>query len=536
MTVYTYQQKKEKLEQKLGSEYKVKKIFTNEKGVEVATIHHKVCKAEKNLNYKYVRSSKKEQFCEVCAAKQFKQRKQDLLDEKFGKGQITLVEYNGERKKSLFKANQCGHTFSVLYPTIIDRKDTNYICPECQKNTVYKPVLSDEEIQRKLDEVYNRKIIYVNDKQRTGNIAKDPLTFKFRKCNHTFERLFYPLIKSKNTEAVKCQICENDIVKNHYRKLNDVILPSHEIVGRATDTKKVIYDIRCKECNEITAKIRVESGMGKYAKCKCSCGDINQQEIINNFLDIFHIGKTDKLNKYISIDDLRDFQIKRTTNYKFQKSFEQTFMNSMGTFYENNQFITDIPFPQDKISMDFTNLNMKFKFEGVTYKLLNVYAFDLKGLYDINKVIEIEYETSTVQRFLFVIKKGRYATYTSLRDSTGERKVANLVFNILHLLTNYYNERTTKFTSKIRKNSYRENNIDEVGITEHKVLTKDIKTKYVNIVNVGNTKRRKIKASYDVAGHFRHYIKTGKRIYIASFEKGKQYRHIRRIEKDYIIK
>ena len=103
-------------------------------------------------------------------------------------------------------------------------------------------------------------------------------------------------------------------------------------------------------------------------------------------------------------------------------------------------------------------------------------------------------------------------------------------------MTNYNNERTTKFTSKIRKNSYRENNIDEVGITEHKVLTKDIKTNYVNIVNVGNTKRRKIKASYDVAGHFRHYVKTGKRIYIAPFEKGKQYRHIRRIEKDYIIK
>lgn len=290
-------------------------------------------------------------------------------------------------------------------------------------------------------------------------------------------------------------------------------------------------EVICNDCGKVTSILRSEHLKGQVQfRAKCSCETFNQKHIAENCLNLMKQGKVERLNKYFSVDDLKEIHSEKLVEYNIDKSLNKDL--------QNLEYIHDT-LPQVKINLPFKKINVKLKnyifHEHI--ELIEINAIKVNNLIYVNTVIEAVYKTKRGLNSCYLVLRNNKLGFLSKKNVTNIKAMQNAI-NIIEYITNLQdNKKKQKYTNVFNQNTYYQQEVEEgeTGIVDHKLLIKDTKSRYLYI-NQGYSTKRKIRTSYTVSGHYRHYRKSNKKIFINSFEKGKQYRHIRRIEKNYKLK
>lgn len=523
--------REERIINKIGDQYSVKLIEEDGPKSKIL-ITHKECGCEKVRQYAAV--IRYGYQCECLKKKEKMKEIQQKIDEYYGENRFILEDLgNIKNKESKVRVVKCNHLIEEVKISAFLKNKKTYGCPICDKSASNR--YTDEDINQKLYDKFKNKIEYISGYDG----AASNCLFRFKPCNHEHTMHIANLFNRKTYADLQCPTC-ND--KDRYRRkdIESVLLPIYKTGERLPNSS--YYKVHCSICGSEQPNRRAGDSQSMSNRCNCE-RDI-QKEIIDCVLDVLFKGKTDRKSNYVDIEKLIEIQTKRKINYKISKGLYKDLNDIYNKYISTLRDITTIKLPYDKIEIDLTNNEtILIHSKKTNYFITKIVALNL-NCFDVETVVYIEYKnTKTDYSTCFYTRKNKPITFVRTDENgvnkySGLRyecnKIGNLAINIIQYLTNIYNIEKEVAPATGRTNNVNNYVPNEFGVTEYKTLVKDTKKKYATIKN-NSTKKRKIMANFTVAGHYMHF-QNGNKSFRDTYEKGEEYRHIRRIEKDYIIK
>lgn len=458
---------------------------------------------------------------------------QERVDEIIGVGHITILKSESIYDDATFKCNINNEEFTMKLGTILYSSNE---CPICKEKRKKEELI--KKYQRIIDEKFNNKAkvldvkthLYVSGK--SGKKISRVILDIVHSCGHREERN----VSVINSATLNCQKCNSfsEKFKKKNKQIEKNIFPLYKVLevykyGSDVDKKlrntRRMFKLECKKCGDI---IDIHAPF-LYKHGKCSCINKEKLKISLNLLDIFfEKGKTEKLNDLLDIEYIKELRHYRQINY---------------TFKTNDFILPEIEYSRSSISkIKLPHKYMKIVFDTPvnyidTRNNMEIYEINILNFdnLEIDNIFSVVFRTKRVDK-IRTLRFYSYQTYTVLEDNLLKpyaHTIKEFICRIILMLTSSDNNYYLSDSSK----SYEYNDEREESITnlvEYKDVTINNKTKNIIIKDKGRSKR-KIKASFDVRGHW-HTLRNGKKKFFEQYEKGKQYRNIKRIEKNYIIK
>lgn len=464
--------------------------------------------------------------CKVCSEKrkeiERKNEFQKRLNEKFNE-QYEVINFTKVKENTTIKCLKCNHEFVIKGSNILT--PTFGGCPNCRS----KNIISLEEIKRRIKEKHGNKFVYISGYKDT---LEDICEFKFVKCKHTFKMNLKNLLRRKNINCEKCN--EKDLKK--IERIDKTIEPLYKALKIEADKKRVL--VRCNKCGkELYLPIN-----NLFTFKRCSCEDSLRQIISENFIELFKFGKSLNLSSYLknNMEAVTDFNYYRVTDYYFSKKINDKLINltnDINMTLKDKNLNNLVKLPHKKIHMTFNNLKLKNDDNIITIK--ECYAIQLDN-FNIDKIFHLsfDFETKKNLEMTFGFRNGYLFTGKVTADKR-IRLALTFIFKLILILNREEDFREIQeYESNNKINNILYKNDRESSITtkvELRNIIFNLTKNKLKIINRGHT-NRKIGCNFTVAAHYRYYEKTGKRVFINSFEKGKEFKNIRRIEKNYIVK
>lgn len=459
--------------------------------------------------------------CEKCRKNQTLIDAQNKIDEKYGKGEYTLLNEEPLKAKSFLKLrHKCGYEFEKQYGWVKASITKSGLCPNCKTSQSNK---THNEIARLTYERTNGKIAYVSGYTKNT----DECSFKFVKCGHEFKAKPFKVYNYYKTMYCKECNCHKELLKDK-SVLDELFF--HDLVDREyTANKNLYYVLKCKYCGKEHSVER--RSLNTYA---CDCPLSIKKEIVSNANDIFLTGKTDLLCDYLkeNFDKFNEFRKERTVEYTISDN-----VLSKLNFIEENIPTKELNVPELPFSKMLLKMNLNYELTNTKccineFFITKINNFGLGYIFCMSIKIGVSKEYC-LEGYIF---RGRiYFINDDININVRMRKGLTYCLKVINLL-NKEIKRDQEIYESFRSITHSESDIiGEYDIVEFKTLTIDTSKNRMKIINKGHSKRT-IKCNFVVSGHYRHYENTGKTIFIKPFEKGIEFKNIRRIEKSYIVK
>jgi hypothetical protein len=524
---------------KNSDEYEIIEFYKHEnKNKDKVVVKHNKCGIVKTINYSSLMKKDYKCSCEkgsriVTKSKFDKEDLQKAIDNNFGKNIFTIIDLeNGLYSKVTIKHNKCGSIFSYEGNNLIRLKEYNCECGEKIISPLNKNITPLNTLRKRLFEKSKGRIIY----KRGYKSLSTPCIFFDNKCKREFEMIPRLLLRFNYL----CPLCKDEEEKQKSIDLWQKRFDFYKI----NDIKNRKLYMECKTCHkEIVSSLMTKGN--RMALCECE--EKIKSKITNDLLNINLYGKTENLSEYLKENEefLLESSLDSFTTYDVKKNMNDFILKEVDKIDEIkggrvNDIIRDTLLMHPKVNFKFddfvfTSKNKRFSFKLKSFTAIDVNKFNIRRIFN----IVIERKNGEIYDFNFFIDDSHLIHITTENNyGTSNSYVNNsvgLCFKILLL----FNKRYT-YTNEIK--DYESNSIitpsnkknDKVNIVEYKELKLDLKKERVRIINKGHS-TRKISCNFFVSGHFRH-LESGKSTFIKRFEKGKEFKNIRRIEKNYIVK
>lgn len=525
----------EHVDKKKNNEYEVIEFFKHEnRNKSRITVKHKVCNFTRTIGYyRFLKSDYKCTCITKIKPKIGKYTVSDLqkvVNENFGEKVFEIIEIeNGLYSNVTIKHKKCGTIFIVKGNVFSRLREYNCKCGEKVISHLNRNVVPLNVFKEKLFEKTGGRILY-RDGYKGLNT---PCKFYDKKCGREFEIKPDFLL----TFNYNCPLC----AKNEDKEKSIKLWQSRFDFYKVNDIIDRKLHMECKICHKKIVSSFMKNG-NKLALCDCE--KKLKRKITDDLLNININGKTENMSTFLKEDTefLLDLAKHSFVTYEVKDNMNEYIISETDKYIITsrvNDIVRDTLLTYKKVNFKFNNFKYVDKNKKASFKLLSFTAIDVNK-FNIRRIFNtvIERNNGDIYDFNFYIDESHLFHLTSdeYKDNVYVNKSIGLCFRLLLLFNKRYS-----YTNDIKdyeSNSTiipNEDKNDSTNIIEYKELKLDLTKNRIRVINKGHT-TRKISCNFEVSSHFRHYNKNGKTIFIKSFEKGKEFKNIRRIEKTYIVK
>lgn len=434
------------------------------------------------------------------------------------------------------RCKKCKKEFRRKIDILLSTKRTCLNCNRENDNKTLRPRAWNIDI----DELNKRTLIKTKGKVKyhSGFInMRSDCNFICNKCNTIFT-LKASSVMNKVTKMLCPECNSKNGISSKVMKRYEGLYPYYNILGY---NEKNAIELQCKVCNGVYSTASKTVTKAEI----CNCESEIKSKITNNLLDITLHGRTEslcnelkdnfKIVEKINTTRLVSYSISNRTNEKIKE-----LTSKLPTL--SAQPLRDLKLPFDKINIRF-NGDYIIQVPGSSkLNLLSITAINIDE-FQIDKAINIVYANSRGKIFDVNVYLFQGFFYQAKCDMTKNNNIFRFplieTFKILFLLNKRfkYDIADTQYCEINNKHSYKytDKTINEVGVVEYKLVDIDLSTNKIYINNDYKEPQRKLKCNFTVSGHYRHFKSNKEAIWIDSYEKGIEFKNIRRIVKDYVL-